>query len=137
MSVFIVPLKDFKGLILLKDHPLVSPPKGLIQAVVHGQQPDRDLVAAGSTGILKDPLFVVQDKADDLVALLPVVIGPQHLVKRAEARVNSPAKDRLFEGRVGFYDIMAHLVGHLQKIKLAGRETAVDDGVHVVHVVIF
>ena len=132
-----MPLHNSMGLILLKYRPLISPPEGLIQAVVHGQQPDRDLVAAGCAGILQDPLFVVQDKADDLFALLFVVIGPQHLVERAEARVDAPAKDCLSEGRVGLNDLMAHLVGHFQKIELAGREAAVDDGVHVVHVVIF
>ena len=125
------------GLILLKYRPLVSPPEGLIQAVAHRQKPDRDLVAPGRAGILQDPLFVVQDEADDLLALLAVVVGSQHLVEGAEAGVDAAAKDGLLEGGVGSHDFMAHLVGHLQKIKLAGREAAVDDGVHVVHVVIF
>ena len=132
-----MPLHNSKGLILLKDRPLISSPEGFIQAIAHGQKPDRDLVAAGGAGILKDPLFMVQDKSYDLLALLLVVISSQHLVERAEARVDAPAKYCLFEGRVDFRYLMAHLVGHLQKIEFSGREAAVDDGVHVIHVVIF
>ena len=85
----------------------------------------------------QDPFLVMEYEADDLTALFIIPLCVQHLVQSAEARVDAPAQHGLLQGRVSLYDFMPHLVRHLQKVKLARRETAVDDGVHVVHIVIF
>ena len=97
---------------------------------------DRDLVSFRGQGIPEDPLPVMQDKADDPGALFVIAFRAKHLVECAEARVDASSKHRLFERRIGLYDGVSHLVGHLQKVELTGGEDAVDDGIHVVHVVI-
>ena len=126
-----------QALLLLKNHILIADPERPIEIVMHAEECDRDLVPLGSQGILENLLAVVQDKADDPRALFVISFRAQHLVERAEARVDAPSKHRLLEGRIGLYDGVSHLVGHLQKVELSGGEDAVDDGIHVVHVVIF
>ena len=123
--------------VLLEYCSLVGRPDHSVEIVIGIQEPDGDLIASRRQRIAEDPVLVVEDEADDPVPLCFIPLRVQHLVQRAEARVDAPAQDGLFQGRISFNDFMPHLVRHLQKIKLARREAAVDDGVHVVHVVIF